>query len=149
MARTGTTKSLPLQATNAKMPKTKVRAKTPTTPSKGTSSASKKSAAKPVKASAPRGLTYAQAGVDIDAGDEVVERIKPIVRRTHSPRVMGLHGAFAGMFRLDNNRKLFKRNYKNPVAKPCDSTFRTMSNAPCFWRARPNGPAVACMWWLL
>ncbi len=119
MARTGTTKSLPLQATNAKMPKTKVRAKTPTTPSKGTSSASKKSAAKPVKASAPRGLTYAQAGVDIDAGDEVVERIKPIVRRTHSPRVMGLHGAFAGMFRLDNNRKLFKRNYKNPVLVAC------------------------------
>ncbi len=66
-----------------------------------------------------KGLTYAQAGVDIDAGDEVVERIKPIVRRTYSPRVMGLHGAFAGMFRLDNNAKLFKRNYKNPVLVAC------------------------------
>ncbi len=63
-------------------------------------------------------LTYAQAGVDIDAGDEVVERIKPIVRRTYSPRVMGLHGAFAGMFRLDSNRA-FKKNYKNPVLVAC------------------------------
>ena len=79
-------------------------------------------AKKPISAKKPRvskGLTYAQAGVDIDAGDEVVERIKPIVRRTYSPRVMGLHGAFAGMFRLDNNAKLFKRNYKNPVLVAC------------------------------
>jgi phosphoribosylformylglycinamidine cyclo-ligase len=27
----------------------------------------------------PRGLTYRDAGVDIDAGDELVERIKPLV----------------------------------------------------------------------
>ncbi len=80
------------------------------------------SAKKPKRAQkqrAVKGLTYAQAGVDIDAGDEVVDRIKPIVKRTYSPRVMGLHGAFAGMFRLDNNPKLFKRNYKNPVLVAC------------------------------
>ncbi len=65
------------------------------------------------------GMTYAGAGVDIDAGDEVVDRIKPVLKRTHGPRVMGLHGAFAGMFRLDYNESLFKRNYKDPVLVAC------------------------------
>lgn len=64
-------------------------------------------------------MTYAAAGVDIEAGDEVVDRIKPILKRTHSPRVMGSHGAFAGMFRLDFNESLFKRNYKDPVLVAC------------------------------
>ncbi|MBM4112968.1 MAG: phosphoribosylformylglycinamidine cyclo-ligase [Phycisphaerae bacterium] len=69
--------------------------------------------------SSSRGLTYAQSGVDIDAGDEVVDLIKPILRRTHGPRVIGRHGAFAGMFRLDWNEKLFKRNYREPVLVAC------------------------------
>ena len=91
-------------------------------PRRATTTTPISAAKKPISAKKPsvsKGLTYAQAGVDIDAGDEVVERIKPIVRRTYSPRVMGLHGAFAGMFRLDNNAKLFKRNYKNPVLVAC------------------------------
>ena len=65
------------------------------------------------------GMTYAAAGVDIEAGDKVVDRIKPVLKRTHGPRVMGLHGAFAGMFRLDFNESLFKRNYKDPVLVAC------------------------------
>ena len=60
-------------------------------------------------------LTYKDSGVDIDAGDEVVDRIKGLLKRTHGPRVMGQHGAFAGMFRLDYNQKLFKNNYRDPV----------------------------------
>jgi phosphoribosylformylglycinamidine cyclo-ligase len=68
---------------------------------------------------ARRPLTYKEAGVDIDAGDEVVDRIKGLLKRTHGPRVMGQHGAFAGMFRLDYNQKLFKRNYKDPVLVGC------------------------------
>ncbi|MDZ4754948.1 MAG: phosphoribosylformylglycinamidine cyclo-ligase [Phycisphaerae bacterium] len=77
--------------------------------------------AKPARkpASKPRSLTYAEAGVDIDAGEEVVDRIKPILRRTYGPRVLGKHGAFAGMFRLDYNEKLFKKNYKDPVLVAC------------------------------
>jgi phosphoribosylformylglycinamidine cyclo-ligase len=66
-----------------------------------------------------RSLTYAQSGVDIDAGDAVVDRIEPIVRRTYGPRVLGAHGAFAGMFRLDFNEQLFKRNYRDPVLVSC------------------------------
>ena len=65
------------------------------------------------------GLTYGQAGVDIVAGDELVEQIKGTVSKTHGPRVLGPHGAFAGMFRLDFNEKLFKRNYKEPVLVSC------------------------------
>lgn len=66
-----------------------------------------------------KGLTYRESGVDIDAGDEVVDIIKPVLARTYNPRVMGRHGAFAGMFRLDTNRKLFKRNYRKPVLVAC------------------------------
>jgi len=64
-------------------------------------------------------MTYAAAGVDIDAGDRLVDLIKPAVRRTHGQRVMGQHGAFAGMFRLDFNEQIFQRNYKDPVLVAC------------------------------
>lgn len=64
-------------------------------------------------------MTYADAGVDIEAGDRLVDLIKPAMRRTHGPRVMGQHGAFAGMFRLDFDTKLFKRNYRDPVLVAC------------------------------
>ncbi|MCH2147911.1 MAG: AIR synthase related protein, partial [Phycisphaerales bacterium] len=65
------------------------------------------------------GLTYGQAGVDIEAGDALVEQIRSTVSRTQGPRVLGPHGAFAGMFRLDFNEKLFKRNYSEPVLVSC------------------------------
>ncbi len=73
-------------------------------------------------ASAPRPnapLTYADAGVNISAGDRVVQLIKPMLRRTHGPRVFGQPGGFAGMFRLDFNEKLFKKNYRDPVLVAC------------------------------
>ncbi|MFI4859570.1 MAG: phosphoribosylformylglycinamidine cyclo-ligase [Phycisphaerales bacterium JB063] len=64
-------------------------------------------------------MTYADSGVDIEAGDAVVGLIKHHMRRTYGPRVLGKHGAFAGCFRLDYNEKLFKRNYKDPVLVAC------------------------------
>ena len=67
-------------------------------------------------------MTYAQSGVDIDQGDEVVRRIRHHLRRTHGPRVLGRYGAFAGAFRLDYNEKLFKRNYKDPVLLACSDS---------------------------
>ncbi|MDP7029607.1 MAG: phosphoribosylformylglycinamidine cyclo-ligase [Phycisphaerales bacterium] len=65
------------------------------------------------------GMTYAASGVDIEAGDRLVDLIKPAVRRTHGQRVMGQHGAFAGMFRLDFNEQIFQRNYTDPVLVAC------------------------------
>ena len=53
--------------------------------------------------------TYRDAGVDIDAGDEFVERIKPHVRATFRPEVMTDLGGFGGLFRFQANR------YQDPV----------------------------------
>ena len=46
------------------------------------------------------GLTYAQAGVDIDAGNALVERIKPAARATDRPGTMGGLGGFGALFDL-------------------------------------------------
>ena len=53
-------------------------------------------------------LTYRAAGVDIDAGNAVVERIKPLVKRTFRPEVMGGLGGFGGLFNLGTR-------YREPV----------------------------------
>lgn len=47
-----------------------------------------------------RGLTYAQAGVDIDAGNRMVELIKPLVRATSRPGADAEIGGFGGLFDL-------------------------------------------------
>lgn len=52
----------------------------------------------------PGGLTYRDAGVDIDAGDELVERIKPVVRRTHRPEVLAGIGGFGALVELPEGR---------------------------------------------
>jgi phosphoribosylformylglycinamidine cyclo-ligase len=56
----------------------------------------------------PTPLTYRDAGVDIDAGNEVVERIKPLVRRSFRPEVMGGLGGFGALFDLSGK-------YREPV----------------------------------
>ena len=48
----------------------------------------------------PGGLTYAEAGVDIDAGAAMVERIKPLVRATRRPGADAEIGGFGGLFDL-------------------------------------------------
>src|SRR5579872_2995933 len=47
-----------------------------------------------------RPLTYKQSGVDIDAGDELVERIKPLAAATRIPEVVSDVGGFAGLCRV-------------------------------------------------
>jgi phosphoribosylformylglycinamidine cyclo-ligase len=63
-------------------------------------------AEKPVTAPTP--LTYRDAGVDIDAGNALVERIKPLVRRSFRPEVMGGLGGFGALFDLSGK-------YREPV----------------------------------
>ncbi|HEX8079890.1 MAG TPA: phosphoribosylformylglycinamidine cyclo-ligase [Jatrophihabitans sp.] len=57
----------------------------------------------------PARLSYASAGVDIEAGDRAVELMKASVRRTARPEVLGGLGGFAGLFQLDLAR------YPQPV----------------------------------
>ena len=59
-------------------------------------------------ATAQTPLTYRDAGVDIDAGNEVVERIKPLVKRSFRPEVIGGLGGFGGLFDLSGK-------YREPV----------------------------------
>ncbi len=59
--------------------------------------------------SAPAPLSYRDAGVDIDAGNALVERIKPAVKTTFRPGVLTGLGGFGGLFSLDVQR------YREPV----------------------------------
>jgi phosphoribosylformylglycinamidine cyclo-ligase len=54
------------------------------------------------------GLTYRDAGVDIDAGDALIDRIKPIVRRTQRPEVLAGVGGFGALVGLP-------QRYREPV----------------------------------
>ena len=47
-----------------------------------------------------KGLSYSDAGVDIDAGNELVERIKPSLKKTNRPGVLSAIGGFGGLFDL-------------------------------------------------
>ena len=55
-----------------------------------------------------RGMTYRDAGVDIDAGDELVERIKPLVARVRRPEVLAGIGGFGALVELPPG-------YRHPV----------------------------------
>jgi phosphoribosylformylglycinamidine cyclo-ligase len=54
-------------------------------------------------------MTYKDAGVDIDAGTALVDRIKPFVKRTHRPEVLAGLGGFGGLFALPPDK------YREPV----------------------------------
>src|SRR5574343_1237276 len=54
------------------------------------------------------GLSYRDAGVDMEAGDELVERIKPLAKRTMREGVMAGIGGFGAMFEVS-------KKYKEPV----------------------------------
>ncbi|MCA9532921.1 MAG: phosphoribosylformylglycinamidine cyclo-ligase, partial [Myxococcales bacterium] len=50
-----------------------------------------------------KGLTYRDAGVDIDAGERLVDRIKPLAAATRTPHVIGGVGGFAGLCGLPSD----------------------------------------------
>jgi phosphoribosylformylglycinamidine cyclo-ligase len=61
------------------------------------------------KPSSQQPLSYKAAGVDIDAGNELVERIKPVVAKTKRPEVLGGLGGFSALFELNT------KNYQQPL----------------------------------
>jgi len=54
------------------------------------------------------GISYRDSGVDIDAGDALVERIKPLVKRTHRPEVLAGIGGFGALVEIP-------AGYRRPV----------------------------------
>ncbi len=56
----------------------------------------------------PAPLTYKDAGVDIDAGDQLVENIKPFAKRTMRPEVLGGIGGFGALVEVS-------KKFRNPV----------------------------------
>ncbi|QDF98542.1 phosphoribosylformylglycinamidine cyclo-ligase [Azoarcus sp. DD4] len=56
----------------------------------------------------PSSLSYRDAGVDIEAGDALVDRIKPFAKRTMRPEVLGGIGGFGALFELS-------KKFKEPV----------------------------------
>ena len=54
-------------------------------------------------------LNYRDSGVDIDAGNQLVERIKPAIKATHRQGCVGSIGGFGGLFELPLDR------YRNPL----------------------------------
>jgi len=52
----------------------------------------------------PKSMTYAQAGVDVDAAARLVDRIKELARATQRPEVLAGVGPFSGLFRLSGYR---------------------------------------------
>src|SRR5262245_16181407 len=58
---------------------------------------------------ATKGLSYREAGVDIDAQDEAIRRLRPHARSTHTPEVLADIGTFGGLFHLT------PRGYRDPV----------------------------------
>jgi phosphoribosylformylglycinamidine cyclo-ligase len=61
------------------------------------------------KETAPKSVTYADAGVDLSRGDRAKERIKFLAQKTFNRNVLGGIGGFGGLFRLDSQR------WKNPI----------------------------------
>ncbi len=64
-------------------------------------------------------LTYQSAGLDLDLYEQTLAGMAPLLRRTHTPRVLDGFGGFASLFSLDYNSRLFARNYRHPVLVSC------------------------------
>ena len=56
-----------------------------------------------------KSMTYRDAGVDIDAGNQLIEKIKPFVARTHRAEAISSLGGFGGLFALESEK------YKKPI----------------------------------
>src|SRR5437763_9950175 len=64
-------------------------------------------------------VSYRDAGLDLDVYERTLAGMAPLLRRTHTPRVLDGFGGFASLFSLDFNSRLFARNYRRPVLVTC------------------------------
>ena len=73
----------------------------------------------------PNGLTYAQAGVSIDAGNELVERIKPLAKSTRRSGSEPSLGGFGALFDLK------AAGYDDPLLVSTRAFPASMSTPAC------------------
>jgi len=71
------------------------------------------------------GESYRAAGVDIDAGEEAVRRIGPLVRSTYRPEVMGDIGGFGGLFDIGRS------GYRDPLLVSATDGVGTKAEIAC------------------
>ena len=71
-------------------------------------------------------LSYKEAGVDIDAGDALVERIKPLARKTLRPGVLAGIGGFGALFEVP-------KGYREPVMVSGTDGVGTKLKLACEW----------------
>jgi phosphoribosylformylglycinamidine cyclo-ligase len=64
-------------------------------------------------------LTYRDAGLDLGLYEQSITGMLPLIKRTHTPRVLDGFGGFASLFSLDYNHRLFAKNYRRPVLIAC------------------------------
>lgn len=69
----------------------------------------------PIERNLQMAVTYKDAGVDLDIYAQSMGRLPALMHRTFSPRVVPSDGGFAGLFQLDFDSPLFRRNYRQPV----------------------------------
>jgi phosphoribosylformylglycinamidine cyclo-ligase len=67
----------------------------------------------------PPHLTYRDAGLDLELYEKSLASMPPLLKRTHTPRVLDGFGGFASLFSLDFNSRLFAKNYRRPVLVTC------------------------------
>jgi phosphoribosylformylglycinamidine cyclo-ligase len=60
-------------------------------------------------------VTYKSAGVDLELYDEAMRRLPTLMQRTHTPRVIPLADAFAGLMRLNHSSRPGAHSYEDPV----------------------------------
>ena len=60
-------------------------------------------------------VTYKSAGVDLELYDEAMRRLPALMQRTHTPRVLPLADAFAGLMRLNKTSRPGQSTYDDPV----------------------------------
>ena len=70
-------------------------------------------------------MDYKQSGVDIDAGNEVVRRIRSLARATFTPGVLSDIGSFGGLFDLQARGSPIRFSWPAPTAsgRSCGSRF--------------------------
>lgn len=66
-----------------------------------------------------KGLTYKDSGVDVSLKHHFLQKIAPLIERTHTPSVVALPYGFAGLYSIEAHRHLFSPAHRKPVLVAC------------------------------